>query len=631
MAAMSNDGRATWPWVIALAAAAAIAVFVNQCAVEDRGTSAAEPASTASAQPTSARRDGRGWTGIPQAVSLATAEIVSTPGGIGVVEGYILSRADGAPVAGAELTFQDGEAFAVHTSSQGQFRFAPTRASVYSLSRIRADGYLTFGSDGGQAPFVFSVHQGRSLREVRIYLTPAIAYAVTVTDREGNGVAGADVTSVSAGALVLPPEVSVTDAQGVTELVAPDDAIIEARHAEHGRGRARVDVSAQVSRRLLIVLGTDLPDRVRLAGRVVDEERRPVGEANVVARYQPENPASPTAQVLTGAQTTTGDDGRFEIEVDFGSYVVTASAEGWSPAVVRNVAAPGEDLELILERGSGIFGRVTEERTGEPIPSFVVVVSRRVGAVQREVIAVEPTFDAAGEYYIPSFSPGAYELNVVAQGFVGGADKRVEVGDQDVEANFELGRGATITGKVVDAATDHPIAGANVSVEGQLVDAVEVPIIASAITDESGRFVLRGVGRGPQSLFVVALGHHARALGGIGLPGTGTANLTIELTPVADGESPSVELVGIGAVMAAKGDVLIIGQVVDGGGAAEAGLIAGDEILAVDGLAVGDLGFAGSIQRIRGPEGSVVSLLVRRAETASTTPVAVVRRRILAP
>ena len=47
-----------------------------------------------------------------------------------------------------------------------------------------------------------------------------------------------------------------------------------------------------------------------------------------------------------------------------------------------------------------------------------------------------------------------------------------------------------------------------------------------------------------------------------------------------------------------------MGQVLPGGGAAEAGLLPGDGILRVDGQAVAALGFTEAIQRIRGPEGS---------------------------
>jgi C-terminal processing protease CtpA/Prc len=93
-----------------------------------------------------------------------------------------------------------------------------------------------------------------------------------------------------------------------------------------------------------------------------------------------------------------------------------------------------------------------------------------------------------------------------------------------------------------------------------------------------------------------------------------------------------VELAGIGAVLDAREEGLRVRQVVPGGGAAEAGLAPGDEILRIDGRPVTELGFAAAIQAIRGPEGTQVLLFVRRRagqqDQASEVSVTVPRRLI---
>ena len=66
-----------------------------------------------------------------------------------------------------------------------------------------------------------------------------------------------------------------------------------------------------------------------------------------------------------------------------------------------------------------------------------------------------------------------------------------------------------------------------------------------------------------------------------------------------------------------------------GGGAAEVGLGPGDAVVAVDGTPVLELGFAGTIERIRGPEGTWVRLVVRR-EGSEDAALAVPRRRVRA-
>jgi C-terminal processing protease CtpA/Prc len=43
-------------------------------------------------------------------------------------------------------------------------------------------------------------------------------------------------------------------------------------------------------------------------------------------------------------------------------------------------------------------------------------------------------------------------------------------------------------------------------------------------------------------------------------------------------------------------------------------LVAGDGILSIDGAPAAKLGFAGGIERIRGPEGTTVRLEVRRGD-----------------
>jgi C-terminal processing protease CtpA/Prc len=72
----------------------------------------------------------------------------------------------------------------------------------------------------------------------------------------------------------------------------------------------------------------------------------------------------------------------------------------------------------------------------------------------------------------------------------------------------------------------------------------------------------------------------------------------------------------------------VILEVIAGGGAAEAGLGADDRITAVDGAVVTDSGFDRSVQSIRGAEGTIVRLTVRKAGVTALTEIPVTRRRI---
>jgi carboxyl-terminal processing protease len=85
--------------------------------------------------------------------------------------------------------------------------------------------------------------------------------------------------------------------------------------------------------------------------------------------------------------------------------------------------------------------------------------------------------------------------------------------------------------------------------------------------------------------------------------------------------------VGIGIVIGARENAIVINATAPGGGAAEAGLVAGDTIVAVDGTPVEQLGFPGAVQMLRGPENSTVTVTVQHAD-GTTTVVVVPRKRL---
>ncbi|HJZ87036.1 MAG TPA: PDZ domain-containing protein, partial [Polyangia bacterium] len=144
-----------------------------------------------------------------------------------------------------------------------------------------------------------------------------------------------------------------------------------------------------------------------------------------------------------------------------------------------------------------------------------------------------------------------------------------------------------------------------------------------------GRFELGGLGSGLHSIFASASGHHNYIASRLSVePGGDLGPISIELRPLAPGEEPRSEMTGIGIAIGANVDEIVIRGVFPGGGAADAGLRVGDAILAVDGQGVAQIGFVQSVQNIRGPEGTTVELLVRRASGGAPAPVMVVRKRI---
>ncbi len=181
----------------------------------------------------------------------------------------------------------------------------------------------------------------------------------------------------------------------------------------------------------------------------------------------------------------------------------------------------------------------------------------------------------------------------------------------------------------MDRKSGAALAGAQVYLEGQLSSASVISLLSSTVTDSAGRFELRGLAGGLGSVTVSAEGHHTRIVSGLQFEnGQRLGPVELDLTPTAEGEEPTLELTGIGAVLMPRNDVLVISELMPGAGAAQAGLVVGDEILSIDGRSVLELGFNGAVQHIRGPEGTCVPMMIRRAADRSLVTLTVCRQRV---
>ena len=200
--------------------------------------------------------------------------------------------------------------------------------------------------------------------------------------------------------------------------------------------------------------------------------------------------------------------------------------------------------------------------------------------------------------------------------------------DQDVRFDVELASAGTLTGLVVERDDGAPIPGAKISLESSL--AGDLQLSASAFTDHDGAFTLGGMPSAPTSILVAAEGHHPRLLSGVVVAPGEREEVRVDLEAVGEDEEPKIELAGIGAILQGTAEGLVISDVVDGGGAAEVGLGAGDVIVTIEGADAAELGFGASIERLRGPEGSTVTVTVLHPGADGPVLVVIPRRRIKA-
>jgi protocatechuate 3,4-dioxygenase beta subunit len=548
-----------------------------------------------------------------------------------------VSARGGEPIAGAELTFDHGGVVsAARAGKDGAFRFEPSEQGVHTLALVTAKGYHPFAPAWGQSPFTLIAREGEVIRDITIALVPETVYEGLVESPEGEPVRGAVVRIVGGREGGEGARFS-TDDKGAFSFTAPDEALLEASHPDFAPSRARVDIGVQTSGRLVLRLGAkgeEVGAAASIAGKVVDAKGEPAEGVLVSARFRAEIP-HPGSSLVGEGQAITDEGGAFTLEgLDPGSYDVVATSEGIASARAESVSTGVHDLVLRLAEGGRIRGRVRARESGAPIAAFSIVVELERGPLEREMATAVSFFDARGEYELGGLLPGSYSVTAVTHGRAPSAPERVTIASppgEPAKVDFDLGAGGRLTGAVLEEKTGKPLAGAKVSVEGALggASSSSLPLLAETTTDAAGQFALEGIATGPRSVSAMAAGHNGRIVSGIVVPEGGAGvNVTIELSKVAPGEEPRMELTGIGAVLSPRGEALVLGQAIEGGGAAEAGLGPGDAIVAIDGVAVVEMGFERAIQSIRGPEGSTVVLGVRKGGQGEPVEVVVRRRRI---
>jgi hypothetical protein len=550
----------------------------------------------------------------------------------GTFEGRVVSSATGKAIPSAEITFEhETGAMSARTGGDGSFVFHPPQPGQYRLAAILAPDYLPFAPEWGRSPVKLTAIPGERIRDIVLYLTPALVYLGVVLDPHGERLPGARISLLDAsqGEMALAPleDSFVSNARGEFRFQAPAGAWLEAKHSAYSPGRARIDASAQASRRLELRLGEKREEEVAaLAGQVLDPKGAPIANASVYARRRGRG------RWGAGFSAKSDPDGGFKIDgLPEGRYDLVATYPGYAAGRADAIPSGTQTVVLQLTAGARVRGTVRERNGSARVVAFTISIQRAQGALERESLTSEAFMDARGEYEISGLPAGSYAAVAAGYGYAPSREVQFSISEalDEKTVDFELERGGELVGTVVDAKSGMPLFGAEVELEGQLSSNSSIPILSSAITDGTGQFELHGLASGPSSVFASADGHHSRILAGLRVEsGQRVGPLRIDLRPTAEGETPRVDLEGIGAMLQARRDALVIANVMPTGGAAEAGLQVGDEIVSVDGHGVTELGFNGAIQRIRGPEGSCVPIVVRKSGSEQMSDILVCRRRI---
>jgi uncharacterized GH25 family protein len=256
-----------------------------------------------------------------------------------------------------------------------------------------------------------------------------------------------------------------------------------------------------------------LPAGSELPGVVIDFQGSPIAGALVQA--YPEVESNDIFAVISTKSrppietAETDSAGKFVLtSLGSGKYNFIVEAPRHQPGRFQKIAVyEGKNSEqtFSLKPGLVLAGKIVDQ-DGNGIPGAWIKPTR-TGDVRDQNIHISfkdgrIQAGADGHFEFNTLEEGNHSLLAWHDDYAAKQVRDVELGNTGL--TISLTRGGDISGKVVEAGTGEPIAGARIQA-GDLLD-----LKKSAITDESGLYVVRGLsgsGRGKRYLAVEAAGY----------------------------------------------------------------------------------------------------------------------------
>ncbi len=405
---------------------------------------------------------------------------------------------------------------------------------------------------------------------------------------DGSPVAGATVTltrdKLSVGN-------KTTDRNGAFSFTSADGQL-EVRATRAGFAPSTTSVPAGGD---IADLEVTLSKVAGVSGTVID------GEGNAVAR------AHVACDGDQGQGATTNEAGKFSLPADAVGCLATASHpdHGTSPAV--SMRAGNRNVITMASPGK-ISGNVVDE-TGRAISGATVAVESFVPVSgDGGPFFKQKTADNDGAFVLDDLAPGKYVLVASAAGKPPTKTRSIELssGESSRGNTITLTKGGTLSGVVTDRETGAPIVGARVSLDAATVSGASAS--GTATTDADGNYSLAGV---PASAFSVRFRHNDYADRILSVdPTSGALKQNVDLAK--RGAAGGLELTGIGATLLMGGKFVEVAGVIEGGPAKAAGVLTGDRIEAIDGRSAEGLSVSDCVQKLRGAEGTRVSVTLGR-------------------
>jgi hypothetical protein len=238
-----------------------------------------------------------------------------------------------------------------------------------------------------------------------------------------------------------------------------------------------------------------------IEGKVLNEVAQQVEGASVLALTQGgEGRGNWSGERQLVSQVESADDGTFRLDVYPGSFQLQARAPGYAPSRSRAVRSGSSGIELILEPGRKVTGRV-KNPFGQPVVGARIsvwpnmVVKNWKGAVVGQSTLGDAyarcTSDAGGNFRVDDLPPGRFVLLTEKSGY----EPRLmyldfAAPDEVVQAEVQLEQGRVLRGRVLDP-DQQPVVGALVTAARSRASAVQTEV---ATQDDFPRWSARKLG-----------------------------------------------------------------------------------------------------------------------------------------
>ena len=325
----------------------------------------------------------------------------------------------------------------------------------------------------------------------------------TVLDEKDRPIEGAIVVLVP-GSFREEPTTAASDAMGGFEIALskPGPFRVEAYAPGYAPFRLR-DVDPEKPLSIVLRRGGET-----IAGVVRDGTTLDPLEGAIVETRTGESSARVSAEPRLGLVDAQSDErGEFRLEgLAKSSYSVSASAPGYGRTTKANVP-PGEPVEIYLFPGSGIYGRLLDEK-GNPVEGALVSAESEDRMRMRGPSTAQQS-DADGRFAFLGLEPGRYRLFARHEDFAPAVDDLDLSKENDAEVELVVTAGVTLTGRLVDE-NEEPVAGkvSLSALDGGSVGAL-LHSLFTAETDAEGVFSLASVPPGEHTLVAEARGYGA--------------------------------------------------------------------------------------------------------------------------